>query len=189
MYFTGTFQDYENRLHQFASNPGPGETGVQSFSGFNQFIIEGSGYLVSSATNTYDVTGLSGQYSTLINGKYTISGTGYLASPYYLNSTTPLTFIATGASGTWVIKSGVSNILVNTGSGSNVSSIVPITDWTSTGVATGLSGSAIFSSYNSGQLISGMGYRWEREARLSYYRLSGDGALLARSLLSTGIII
>jgi hypothetical protein len=93
MYFTGTFQDYENRLHRFASTPGSGETGVQAFSGFNQFIIEGSGYLAA----------------------------GY-----------------TGFSGT---------------------------------------------------MITGMGYKWEREARLSYYRLSGDGALLARSLLSTGIII
>jgi hypothetical protein len=93
MYFTGTFQDYENRLHQFASNPGPGETGAQAFSGFNNFITEGSGYLAAGYT-------------------------GF-----------------------------------------------------------------------SGVMITGMAYKWEREARLSYYKLSGDGSLLSKSLLSTGIII
>jgi hypothetical protein len=93
MYFTGTFQDYQTRLHEFASYPGSGETGVQAFSGFNKFITEGSGYLAAGYT-------------------------GF-----------------------------------------------------------------------SGVMITGMAYKWEREARLSYYRLSGDGALLAKPLLSTGIII
>jgi hypothetical protein len=92
MYITGTFQDYATRIHQFASQPLAAETGVNFLSGLNQFIIEGSGY-----------------------------------------------------------------ILNNTGS--------------------------------VGLAISGMSYQWEREARISKYRLTQSGTSLTQSLLSTGIII
>jgi len=92
MYITGTFQDYQTRLHEYASWPGPEETGNQAFSGFNQFVVEGSGYLALGLT-------------------------GY-----------------------------------------------------------------------SGIMITGMAAKWEREARLSYYRLSGNGAFLSIPILASGLI-
>jgi len=52
MYISGSFADYGVRIHQFGSQLEPYETGVNLFSGFNKFVIEGSGYVLSGYSDT-----------------------------------------------------------------------------------------------------------------------------------------
>ena len=52
MYISGSYGDYESRIHQFGSQLESYETGVDLFSGFNQFVIEGSGYVLSGYPDT-----------------------------------------------------------------------------------------------------------------------------------------
>lgn len=51
MYVTGSFNDFEKRLHQFGKQLEPYETGANILSGFNNFLTEGSGYLQSSGVD------------------------------------------------------------------------------------------------------------------------------------------